>query len=374
LEQIVIIGGGLSGLISSILLNRAGFKTMVIEKKEYPFHKVCGEYVSNEVKPFLEKNGLFPGTASPSSINKFLFSSIDGSSINLDLDLGGFGISRYEFDNFLYNQATLEGVKFLLKRQVADVKFADNHFNLTLDNGESINAQITIGSYGKRSKLDKSLNRDFINRRSPYIGVKYHAKTDFDKHTVAIHNFPGGYCGIVKIEADLYNICYLSDRKNLSNYKSIPEMEEKILLQNPFLKEVWKNSTFINDKPEVINEISFETKSPVEEHLFMAGDAAGMITPLCGNGMAIAIHSAKILADTITSSFSPDNFNPSKRSEIEKLYAHLWNRQFSNRLFIGRNIQKLYGNKLTTKFLINMCSILPSLSSKLISRTHGQPF
>ena len=43
---------------------------------------------------------------------------------------------------------------------------------------------------------------------------------------------------------------------------------------------------------------SFAPKKPVEEHILMSGDAAGLITPLCGNGMAMAIRSAKILSET----------------------------------------------------------------------------
>ena len=70
-------------------------------------------------------------------------------------------------------------------------------------------------------------------------------------------------------------------------------MERQVLLKNPHLKRIFSEADFVFGRPEVINEISFETKDPVENHILMAGDAAGMITPVCGNGMAIAIHSGK---------------------------------------------------------------------------------
>ncbi|NJO03265.1 MAG: FAD-dependent oxidoreductase, partial [Bacteroidia bacterium] len=46
--DIVIIGGGLAGLVNAIQLSQAGLKVALLEKKSYPFHRVCGEYVSNE--------------------------------------------------------------------------------------------------------------------------------------------------------------------------------------------------------------------------------------------------------------------------------------------------------------------------------------
>ncbi len=67
--DIAIIGAGLSGLISAILLNRYGFEVTVIEKKVFPFHRVCGEYVSNEVLPFLESLAIPVRELNPSSIN-----------------------------------------------------------------------------------------------------------------------------------------------------------------------------------------------------------------------------------------------------------------------------------------------------------------
>ena len=60
MNEVAIIGGGLAGLINAILLKRAGLDVVLFEKNTYPFHRVCGEYISNEVLPFLQSNELFP--------------------------------------------------------------------------------------------------------------------------------------------------------------------------------------------------------------------------------------------------------------------------------------------------------------------------
>jgi len=113
LKRVIIIGGGLAGLISSIELARAGIFCRVIEKRTYPFHRVCGEYVSNEVVPFLKSAGLYPGQFNPPVISKFQLSSVNGKSEVMPLDLGGFGISRYSFDHFLYERAKELGITLI---------------------------------------------------------------------------------------------------------------------------------------------------------------------------------------------------------------------------------------------------------------------
>lgn len=367
--EIIIVGGGLAGLIAAHQLAKKGKEVLLIEKKTYPFHRVCGEYISNEVRPFLLREGLFPEYLDHAQISKFELSSVYGKSAEIPLDLGGFGISRYALDEFLYQKAKNEGAQFLLQTQVDDLKFLqkEDRFELLTNSGQKLSCKHLIGAFGKRSKVDKLLQRDFIHQRSPYIGVKYHIQTDaVDPQTVALHNFEGGYCGVNRVENNTFNLCYLGSKAQLKKYGNIPDMEEAVLHQNPKLRDIFHNSTFLFEKPEVINEISFSPKKPVENHLLMAGDAAGLIAPLCGNGMAIAIQTGKMAAEAILSSHD--------RSTIEKTYASEWNKIFKQRLWIGRTVQRLFGSDHLSKLAVGMVVHSPALATAIMKRTHGQAF
>jgi flavin-dependent dehydrogenase len=370
--NIIIIGGGLAGLINSIVLAKAGFEVKVIERKSYPFHKVCGEYISNEVLPFLNSLGLNPEDYDASKISHLKISAPNGKSLSAKLHLGAFGISRYQLDFECYQLAKSLGVDFLLNTKVLDVQFLDEKFEIEIPT-RKLKADLVIGSFGKRSNLDQKLNRKFFYQRSPYLGVKYHIETDFQKDLIQLDNFEGGYCGISKIEKDLYCLCYLADNKYLKKYGSIPAMEENILYQNPLLKNIFQQSHFVWKQPETINEISFEKKSLLENHILMCGDTAGMIAPLCGNGMAIAIHSAKILANEIIKQCS-NGINPQKRTTLENQYQQKWQHEFALRLKIGRGIQNIFGNKILTSFAISTLRKFPSLTQKIIRKTHGKSF
>ena len=100
--DILIIGGGLAGLVNAIHLSAAGLSVILIEKNEYPKHKVCGEFISNEVLPYLQHLNADPMTIGAKKINRLLISTTRGKTIETKLPLGGFGISRYALDHFLF--------------------------------------------------------------------------------------------------------------------------------------------------------------------------------------------------------------------------------------------------------------------------------
>ena len=368
-SQVIIIGGGISGLINAIVLSRAGFQVFLLERNSYPFHRVCGEYISNEVVPFLVNHNLFPGGYYPAEISRLEITAISGKSFRMPLDLGGFGISRYKFDKFLAEEARRSGARILENHTVKAVHFDENKFIVTCSNNQ-FQADLVIGAQGKRSTLDKQLSRDFLKQRSPYVGVKYHLKGEFEENTISLHNFDGGYCGFNKIEDGKYNLCYLINREKVRQMGNIQRCEENILLRNPKLKRIFETGEFLFEKPLIVNEVSFSSKGLSKDGLIFTGDAAGTIAPLSGNGMAMAIRSAKYLSESIIKFWN----TTSDQKKILDHYKHLWQAEFGKRISRGRKIQKLFGNALISEAAVKSGRIFPQLVSPLVRMTHGQPF
>jgi flavin-dependent dehydrogenase len=511
---VAIIGGGLAGLACSIRLARKGIKVILIEKNTYPFHRVCGEYISNEALDYVKSLGVNPFDFGAVSLDKFWLSSPSGNKLELDLPLGGFGISRYTLDYELSKIAKKEGVQIWEGIFVKDVNKGrekrdersendgsenegrekrdegsendgsenegrekrdegsendgsenegrekrdersendgseneerekrdersendgseneerekrdegsendgsenegrekrdegsendgsenegrekrdegsenegnenegignendrnENKFLIETSNG-AIESQIVIGSYGKRSNLDTKLQRDFASKNFPYIGVKYHLKTDLmPDNVIALHNFWRGYCGISKIEDDKFCFCYLSHKDNITDFKKVENIEKQLFTENPFLSKILKEAEFLYEKPEIINQVSFSPKKLIEDDVLMCGDSAGMITPLCGNGMAMALHSSKILSDLLISYFD----NQMGFDALKTEYQKRWNSQFQLRLKAGRTVQRFFGGRKSSELLINTFKYIPSIARKVVSLTHGKPF
>lgn len=369
-----IIGGGLAGLSLAIQLSEQGHKIILFEKEQYPFHKVCGEYISLESWDFLERMGLLLKNMNLPVIKNLIVTSPNGTTLKEELPLGGFGISRFTIDNELKNIAKLSGVTVLENCKTEDVIFVDDVFHIQTNSGK-FSSRVCCGSFGKRSNLDIKWKRSFThkadNKLNNYIGVKYHIQTSFAADTIALHNFKNGYCGISRIEDDKYCLCYLTNAANLKDSNnSIEQMEKNILSKNPFLKNIFENSIKLYDHPLSISQISFQKKNQVENNILMIGDAAGMITPLCGNGMSMAMHGSKI-----ASGFIHDFLRGSiSRLQMERDYTSAWKKTFEKRIKTGRLIQRFFGKIWVTNLFVRTMKMFPSLTRWLIKQTHGESF
>jgi flavin-dependent dehydrogenase len=372
--DVAIVGGGLAGLALSIQLAKAGYQVAIFEKEVYPFHKVCGEYISFESWNFLEEMDIPLSDWNLPIIRRLQISAPNGTSLHHDLPLGGFGISRYKLDAALAEVARASGVDLFEQTKVSDVFFGQKLFTIQTP-AFRCQARVVCGTFGKRSNLDVKWKRPFVRKKSDklnnFIGVKYHVQTDFPADLIALHNFRHGYCGISHIEDNKCCLCYLTTAENLQiSGNSISEMERTILQQNPHLEKIFRSSLFLFDEPITISQISFERKSQVENHILFIGDAAGMITPLCGNGMSMALHGSKIAFESI----QPFLDGHTDRYEMEQQFADLWNRQFNRRLQAGRLLQRFFGNEVFTNFLIRSLDPFPKVVTWLIRKTHGTPF
>src|SRR5215831_1599263 len=360
LYDVAIVGGGLAGLSLSILCAKAGYKTILFEKEKYPFHKVCGEYISLESWDYLEDLGLPLHKMNLPIIKNLLVTAVNGKEIKHDLPLGGFGLSRYTLDARLAEIAKQVGVELMESCKVSDIVFAEETFN-TIHSTNNIQSKIAVGTFGKRSNLDVKWKRKFVlqkpNKLNNYIGVKYHIRTDWPPDLIALHNFKNGYCGISQIEDGKFCLCYLTTAENLEQCRnSIVQMEKEILYQNPYLKKIFTEAEFLYESPVTISQISFDKKKQVHDHALMIGDAAGMITPLCGNGMSMALHAGKIAFEQI------DLFlqNKISRSQMEQSYSTSWKKQFNGRLKTGRVVQQFFGSNILSNVLISVLKPFPS--------------
>jgi len=366
--DIIIVGGGLAGLSSAIHLSKANLSVLVIEKNSYPKHKVCGEYISNEVLPYFKFLDIDVFELGAKKIDKFQLSTTKSRLLSTTLPLGGFGISRFCLDNALANKAVHVGSE-ILQDSVVDVQFSNDMFSVKTKSTKQFKAKIVIGAYGKRSNLDIKLKRQFIKRKSPYLAVKTHVKGDFPDDVVALHNFEGGYCGVSRVENDTINLCYITNLDTFKMYKDIDEFQQKVIYKNTFLKNVFSNTKPVFEEPLTISQISFDNKKPIENHILMCGDTAALIHPLCGNGMSMAIRSAQIASTLIINFFNSDDPD---RETLEKSYLREWNTAFKLRLKTGHIVADLFNQPKLSEILMQGLKRFPSVLPYIIKRTHGK--
>lgn len=367
IADVIIAGGGLAGLTSAIHLSKSGLKVLIIEKSAFPKHKVCGEYLSREVLPYLEWLGIDLLAQKPALISRVQISTPGGKSIETLLPLGGIGISRFSLDHLLLEKALSQGC-VLLQDTVLGIKQQDAGFEVSTVANGTFYARNALGAFGKRSNLDVELNRSFRNMASGWLGVKCHYKADFPDDLVAVHHFKGGYCGVSQVENGVVNICYLATYADFKRFKNIHAFQENVLNLNPHLNRILKSCEPLFDEPLSIGQVSFAGKEKVESGILMLGDAAGLIHPFCGNGMAIAIHTAKIASELISEQLHSGLTIP----ELNRRYIRLWDQNFSARIRISKIWASVIRHELASDLLLLSLTRLPFILPQLIKQTHGR--
>ena len=376
--KIIIIGGGPAGTASAAYLTKLGIDVCIIEKKNFPRETLCGEFLSNEVENGLRELNLFEEFLSlkPNSINSFRFISAGENEFYKVLGFTAYSIKRSVFDNFLFYAAKAKGANLLFPAEVKTIRKDGDKFivNITDSNGKNFNlsSKIVIAAYGKQNFLDKYLKRNFANVKSNTYGVKFHVDKKYFKHfnenEIRIYSNPGLYCGMNAVNSDTVNICLLR--------KGIESKESPRKLISEFISGTESFRTLFNPGGESIfnslpvwgcGNIFFGKKSPVENGIFIAGDAAGVIAPLAGDGIGMAFQSAKILSSVL------DGFlrNKISRREAEEIYTLKWNSLFRKRILTASIIQKIILNHTLGGISTGLLKFYPGILPQLIKLTRG---
>ena len=136
------------------------------------------------------------------------------------------------------------------------------------------------------------------------------------------------------------------------------------------MKDVLNNSELVFEKPLTISQVSFSSKNPVENHILMCGDAAGMIHPLAGNGMGMGISAAQMVSQLILNYFDG---TIKTREELERKYTKKWNNEFSTRLKSGHIISRLFRLGIFSELIMLFLNMFPFILPHIIKKTHGKP-
>ncbi|NNC70072.1 MAG: FAD-dependent oxidoreductase, partial [Flavobacteriaceae bacterium] len=108
------------------------------------------------------------------------------------------------------------------------------------------------------------------------------------------------------------------------------------------------------ENPLSISQLNFSDRKLIEGPIFMCGDSAGLIHPLCGNGMSMAIQSAQLLSSLVNDYFSG---TISSRTELEMIYRKAWNKEFRSRLRTGRLLARFFELNYMSNFILSCLSL-----------------
>lgn len=299
--EFAVIGGGPAGATLASLLAKKGRDVVLIDRDTFPRDKVCGEFLSYDAAPVLEVLGL--GRLADSCAAPAISTCVVHGrrrSFSFEFPKAARGLSRLTLDHALISKAAQLGARVLTATTVTKLERNGDETTLVCEAGEgtfTVTAAMAFGAWGRWGRLDRALQREFVSDRSRrHFGFKRHYHVDRADHTIELYSFSRGYLGVAAVDGGHTNISGLVHDSRLGTLKGgWPKFTEILAAESSKLNRLFANATpagdFLTSDP-----VLFGAKSAVSDGLSFTGDAAAMIDPLTGNGMAMAMQSAVLLA------------------------------------------------------------------------------
>lgn len=369
----VVIGGGLAGCSTALQLAQRGHSVLLAEQSTYPRHKLCGEFLSPEVQSSFRRIGVLDAVreAGASPMNRTFLTAASGAKTEHSLPDTALGLSRHRLDTLLFRRACTAGVEGRSGTRVTGVEGSLSEGFALEVGAETVEARLVVGAYGRRGFLDRRLDRSFLNQTTPYVAFKAHyagpAASRVDE-TVELHSAPGGYCGLSPVENDRVNVCWIGRTDVLKEVGGTPEaMLNERLRQNPTLDSRLQGLTRVSDQFEAVSQVPLMPKSRFAGDVCMVGDSAGMIAPLCGDGMAMALQTADLVSP-LASAFLKGR---DSASLYRKRYEEAWTESFGTRMRLGRWMNAAAFRPGAARLLVRSFRFAPPLARWLIRSTRG---
>jgi len=334
--DVVVVGAGPAGSSASIVLARGGRRVLLLEKARFPRPKVCGEFLSPDAVSSLRTLGVLAAVehARPERIARGSLHWTGGRSVSFDLPRPALGISRLVLDDLVARAAANAGADTRFDTRVLSVESGDpDGFRVRFSEAQTdheARARFVVGAWGRWDPLDRKLERGFARARSRYFGWSrdYGGDTAGLAGDVRLYFFPGGYCGLSRVEGGRVNLAGVVAEKVLRGGSDGWEgVVERARGSNRALDADLAPLTpgptgFLGAGP-----VFFTGKPPSEDGILMAGDAAGVIDPFSGEGQATAFASGILAGQTIEESLRAGH----SAGQTASLYARAWKGSYGRR-------------------------------------------
>jgi flavin-dependent dehydrogenase len=347
--DVLIAGAGLAGGSLALRLARRGVYVIVLEAQRFPRDKLCGEYLSPEGCQVLEDLGLsvVENGIDAAPIRVLRLSTPRGTLIESRLvgDDGrpALGVSRATLDDYLADAAEQAGADILSpvrathpcceSRRVVGV-WARDAGNLPL----LIRAPVTVAADGRHSALVRTAGsiRVMTPGRPGHFGLKCHFEggtaADEAEEAVALHLVRGGYVGTCRIEGRRNNLCGLLEEAELQRDRGdLDRLSDRIFADNPNLWRMWEERRTIGPW-KTVAAVRVQSTTARLPGIFFAGDSQGTIDPLGGQGMTMALLSARLLEPYVLEALRRGHAT----TELQRGYERAWHSRFDRRIQLCR--------------------------------------
>lgn len=365
----IVIGAGPGGSTAALALARAGLKVAIFDGDSFPRNKLCGEFLSGEGVATLAAFGLENRLAAAGAIpiRKVVVSAPSGRRYEGPAPDGAMSLSRFRLDALMIDEVRSSGAEAFIGEPIVTVN-GDLAGQFAVTSGRrTLSARSVICAAGRNSRIvDQLRSKRAKPKGDQLVAFKSYYTGDLPDDRVELHSFRGGYCGLQRVEDNRINACWISRASSLREAGGKPShMVEHTFRQNANLRGRIESMTSCTDNVLAVSNLDLQPKTPVAADTLMVGDSAGMIAPMCGDGMSMAIR-AGLLASRLIEAYIGGQIS---RTELLDRYEVGWKRTFLRRLWIGALLHRGMERTAACEAGIQICRLFPAVAHWLTANT-----
>jgi menaquinone-9 beta-reductase len=372
--DVLIIGAGPAGSSTALLLAQAGWSVGIIEKKEFPRRKVCGEFISATNLPLLKKLNLvdfYLNAAGPDVERVGLYVSDlmlaqSMPSSNHPTIKWGRALGREQLDTALLQQASQAGVKIWQPYEPLQPERQDNLFGCivnTQEYSERIIAPILIMANGSWEGVKTP------HKPSDLLGFKAHfLHSSLPEDLMPLLAYPGGYGGMVHSDNGRTSLSCCIRRDLLEQIRTahsgmqagdavLEYLKTSCLGVQQTLSQAKREGSWLACGP-----IKPGIRQRYHQGIFFVGNSAGEAHPVVAEGISMAMQAGWLLSQTL---IKHRHHSGSEQwiGDAGRDYSKLWYQHFSGRIHIAAMFAHGAMHRMSQKLTIPLIKRFPQLLS-----------
>jgi flavin-dependent dehydrogenase len=318
-DKVLVLGGGVAGCAASIALARSGISVTLIERELAPRHKVCGEFLSGEALEDLHALGIDVAALGAVPIHNVRLAAARRAA-QAPLPFPAASLTRKALDTALIAQVLAAGVTIHQGRSVQCLtRTSAPLWQATLDDGTTREAPTAFLATGKHDLRGHPRPKDPQQWVAFKMYFRLNAEQTADLADASeLILYPGGYGGIQPVEEGLANLCCVVQQKHFARAGNRWE---------PFLSSMKKDCPHLAirlegaepllARPIAITHIPYGyIRRTTDEGLYCIGDQAAVIPSFTGDGISIALHTARRATAAYLAAESAPVFQANLRSAL----------------------------------------------------------
>ena len=363
----VVVGASLAGSAAALVLARCGARVAVVDKATFPRPKTCGELFSPDGVAALARLGLDGEVraAGAATIRRFALVRPDGGRVRGRLPAPALSLSRERLDGIVLEGARRADATFHLGEAVTSIEGSLAEGFTVKTPARTLESRTVLGAWGRYSPLDGRLGRPFFGAPATLFGFKKFLVGESGARLadhVVLHIFRGGYLGLSLVEEGRVSLGALATPAVAQEaHHDFDRLLARLSAGSPALAADLAGLT-PEPGPALVSEpVHLGPRGAMWGDILLAGDAAGVVDPYTGSGMALALRTGEaagaLLAEHAAGRVAA--------TDLASEWARRWRAVTGNVFFFSRLFRPVFLGGLATRLVVPATAPLAGLAARL---------